>query len=607
MKNKKILVVEDEILVAKDIQTTLTDLGYSCPEIASNHGEAIQKTKEIVPDLVILDIKLNGGKDGIKTAEMINKEFDLPIIYLTAYADKETLKRAKITEPAGYILKPFEERELHSNIEMAFYKHEMERERIIRNEAIESSINGILLSDLDGNINYANMSFLKMWKYKAKDEVINSPIVKFWRNKGKTVEIMDELFKNGYWHGELTAEKKNGKFFEVEISANIVKNKKNEPICILASFIDISDRKKAENKLLQTKNHLQDIINSTAEIVISFDKNNKLSIWNKTAEYLTGYKKRSVLGNKIEKIEIFNDPEKIIENMEKVKSSGRKVNEELILNTIDGTKKILSMSFMSVTDEEGKYSGSLLVGEDITHNKENHGKIISGYSYFFQDRDINSFVDLFNDISKSKRKALYITRSNKNLSKIKKNRNIEVNTLRKKNIDDSKNIEDIFEIEKKIEKFCNNEESIIAMDGLHYLIMKFSYKKFVDLLFNINEIISNSHSILLIHVDPYLFDKKQMAVIENEMHAIPSQNINEIKLNDDLYDMLKYIDKENKNNSLVSLKKITKKFKIVYLTASKRLKTLESKGLIYTKRNGKLKTVYISNKGKNLLNRRLIA
>ena len=132
MSNAQILVVEDEYIVAKDIQNSLEKLGYTVPAIAASGEEAINKIREIQPSLVLMDIVLKGTMDGVETANQIRTKFDIPIIYLTAYSDEKTLQRAKITEPFGYLLKPFEERELYSTIEMALYKQEMEKEHLKR-------------------------------------------------------------------------------------------------------------------------------------------------------------------------------------------------------------------------------------------------------------------------------------------------------------------------------------------------------------------------------------------------------------------------------------------------------------------------------------------
>jgi DNA-binding LytR/AlgR family response regulator len=126
MSKTNILIVEDESIVAKDIQMSLRKLGYNVVAICSNGEDAIRAAEEHGPDLVLMDIMLKGDMSGIEAAEQIRSRFNVPIIYLTAYADESTLSKAKITEPYGYIIKPFKEIDLRTSIEMAQYKHQKE-------------------------------------------------------------------------------------------------------------------------------------------------------------------------------------------------------------------------------------------------------------------------------------------------------------------------------------------------------------------------------------------------------------------------------------------------------------------------------------------------
>lgn len=126
---KNILVIEDESIVSKDIQLSLKKLGYNVCGSASTGEDAVGMAVSEEPDLILMDIMLKGKLNGIETAHMIREKVDVPIIYLTAYADESTLNKAKITEPYGYIIKPFQEIDLHTSIEMALYKHSKEKEK----------------------------------------------------------------------------------------------------------------------------------------------------------------------------------------------------------------------------------------------------------------------------------------------------------------------------------------------------------------------------------------------------------------------------------------------------------------------------------------------
>jgi CheY-like chemotaxis protein len=160
MPKIKILVVEDESLVAKDIQNMLRGLGYEVMDVFSTGEEALVALRESDPDLVLVDIVLKGKIDGIVTAERIWETYGIPVIYLTAYADETTLLRAKVTEPFGYILKPFNERELQTTIEMAFYKAKMDKTLREREEWLSTILksigDGVIATDIEDRISFMN-------------------------------------------------------------------------------------------------------------------------------------------------------------------------------------------------------------------------------------------------------------------------------------------------------------------------------------------------------------------------------------------------------------------------------------------------------------------
>jgi DNA-binding LytR/AlgR family response regulator len=140
--NINVYIVEDESIVAKDIQNSLKKLGYNVLGISNNGADAVKKIVDLEPDIVLMDIMIKGSMTGIDVADILKKDYNIPVIFLTAYADENTLEKAKITEPYGYILKPFKEIDLHSTIEMALYKHkkdtEVQKERELLYSLIEN-------------------------------------------------------------------------------------------------------------------------------------------------------------------------------------------------------------------------------------------------------------------------------------------------------------------------------------------------------------------------------------------------------------------------------------------------------------------------------------
>lgn len=172
MAKSKILIVEDESIVAKDIQNSLKKLGYLVPTIVSSGEKAIEEIEENRPELVLMDIMLKGQMTGIESANVIRDRFQIPVIFLTAYADDNTISQAKIAEPYGYIIKPFKEKELQTTIEMALYKHDkdmnLRKERDLYHSIIENKENKdsiFVRADYRLNkINYSDIYYVEALK-----------------------------------------------------------------------------------------------------------------------------------------------------------------------------------------------------------------------------------------------------------------------------------------------------------------------------------------------------------------------------------------------------------------------------------------------------------
>lgn len=265
----KILVVEDQNIVALDIQNRLKSLNYVVTGTASSGAGAVKKAEETQPDLVLMDIMLKGDMDGVEAAEEIRYRFGIPVVYLTAYADNNTLQRAKITEPFGYILKPFQEKELQSTIEMALYRHKMEnqlRQREINFfNTLKCLDQGIIITDTKENVNFINDIVHKItgWNYRsATKEKINKILV-----PENEIINLNELSKTKSFN-QYIIKNKDHSSIEVFIKVLEIINEDNE----FSGYVIILNKTDDSNTLLQ-KDNINNIFNEINDNLTSIIAN----------------------------------------------------------------------------------------------------------------------------------------------------------------------------------------------------------------------------------------------------------------------------------------------------------------------------------------------
>jgi two-component system cell cycle sensor histidine kinase/response regulator CckA len=255
-KPSRILIVEDEQIVAKHIENHLKKGGYDPVGVAALGEDAVRLAAELQPDLILMDIRLAGDMDGIQAAEKIRARFNIPIIYLTAFADTETLERSRNTEPFGYLLKPFEAKVLYSTIEIALYKHRMEKklkesETRFRTLA-EAAPVGIFQTDIHGDFIYVNEKWCKMDGLSPEEASR-----KGWEN---ALHPEDREGISASWYQMVRTREKfaleyrfktpDGKITWLFGQAAALEDEDGNSIGYIGTVSDITDRKNLEEKLL---------------------------------------------------------------------------------------------------------------------------------------------------------------------------------------------------------------------------------------------------------------------------------------------------------------------------------------------------------------------
>lgn len=263
MVKKQILVVEDESIVAEHIRRSLQNMGYSVSSVASSGEKAIKEVEEKVPDLVLMDIVLQGEMDGIETAKQIRSRFNIPVVYLTAYSDEKILERAKITEPFGYVIKPFNERELRINIEIALYKHKMERELKESERWLAATLKSlgeaVIATDRKGIIKIMN-PFAEVLTGWTREEALGKPLATVFNiiSEGTDKQAEDPITKairQDSFYGladQTVLIAKEGARTPVDIIGTAIKDDRDCIIGVVLIFYDIIERIRIDETLKRT-------------------------------------------------------------------------------------------------------------------------------------------------------------------------------------------------------------------------------------------------------------------------------------------------------------------------------------------------------------------
>ena len=266
MSQTRILIVEDEMIVATDIQTTLLSLGYDVIDIVSSGEEAIYKVQELQPDFVLMDIRLQGELDGIQAAEEITANFSIPILFLTAYADQKTLERAKLTRPMGYILKPFEERELYTTIEVALYKHRMEKQLGEKSQWLNTVLisigDAVIASNLRNCVTFMNPVAEALTGWQQQDAV-NQPLAEVFKildeTSGKPIDnLVAQALQTGasvYLVDGAMLLSKNGTRIPIDQSAAPIRDANDAIQGSVLVFRDITEKKQIQQQLIHNAFH----------------------------------------------------------------------------------------------------------------------------------------------------------------------------------------------------------------------------------------------------------------------------------------------------------------------------------------------------------------
>ncbi|MCP4538386.1 MAG: PAS domain S-box protein [Chloroflexi bacterium] len=278
----QILVVEDELILAEDMRSNLIALGYSVPDVVVSGEEAVCKADEMRPDLVLMDIKLQGEMDGVEAAEQIRTRFDIPVIYITAFSDDVTLQRSKIAEPFGYVLKPIETRELYAAVEMALYRHKLET-RLKENErwldtTLRSIGDGVIATDDVGRVVFMNPVAEGLTGWRQAEAVGQDLSEVFCIVNEATRETVENPAARVLWEGAVVGLanhtlliRKDGVEIPIDDSGAPIRDDKGAITGVVLTFRDITKRKEAGAALLESMEALDQVFQHAVDPIYRYN------------------------------------------------------------------------------------------------------------------------------------------------------------------------------------------------------------------------------------------------------------------------------------------------------------------------------------------------
>jgi PAS domain S-box-containing protein len=382
----RILIVEDEFVVAADLKIRLENLGYTVTGQVVSGEQALERiTQQDRPDLVLMDIYLKGEKDGIQTAEEIKDQFEIPVVFVSAFADQELLGRAKVAEPFGYVIKPFAMNELRVAVEMALCKSDMEsklKESEKRYRRMAENIHDTLWTlDLDTmKDTYVSPGCRYHIGYEP-EELIDTDLRDLitFESREKVAEILAEEISRDSLPGvdpnrirqiEVEYFHKEGHNVWGEISVSFTRDDQGRPTGILGITRDITDRKLAETALAKSEARLRQITDNMVDLVAQTDLEGRFVYVSPSHQRVLGYAPKDLIGIPVLDLVHPDDMEKVlVATFQAIGDQGEKF-VEFRYRHINGHYIWLATQGKILLDDAGEITGAVFGSRDVTKQKE---------------------------------------------------------------------------------------------------------------------------------------------------------------------------------------------------------------------------------------------
>jgi PAS domain S-box-containing protein/putative nucleotidyltransferase with HDIG domain len=385
----RILIVEDEAIIAMSLRDSLERFGYEVAGLAGSGEEALSMAAETGPDLILMDIMIRGGMDGIKTARELRQRFDIPFIYVSAFADRETVERARDTEPYGYLNKPVSDRDLYSNIDAALLRHRLERKLRESEEQMriitENMRDTVWLMDLDFATRWISPSVTRTRGYTL-EELASLPLEKHLTpdSLGAATRLIAEYLtpenladrnREINVSVELEYYRKDGSTFWADTSMTLLRDAAGRPAGFLGVGRDITERRRAEEQreealkaLRESEERFRLLVENINDVLFTQDETGIITYISPVIERISRYKAGEIVGRSFTRFVEAEDLPALMESYSRTIAGGTEPLE-FRLRDRDGTIHHVRTS-SRIIEKNGAFAGLTGILTDITDRKK---------------------------------------------------------------------------------------------------------------------------------------------------------------------------------------------------------------------------------------------
>jgi PAS domain S-box-containing protein len=354
----RVSIVEDEALIAMDLERRLRALGYVVVSTVATGQEALNEVASHRPDLVLMDIRLEGEMDGIDAALRIRNQYRTPVLFLTSHTDESTIQRAKLTSAFGYLAKPFAERELHAAMQFALHRaqleNELDRQRNWLNAVLDSIKDAVVATAPDGTVRFMNAAAERMTGVAEPDAL------------GRKVEEVVRLETSA---PDATCVAVSGRRTPVEVSASPIRSNGS----VLGGVLALHDLT-STHAVRDALSRLASVVGSSDDAIIGLDPEGNVTDWNPAAERLFGYTKSEATGRALSFLSPAGDA-RGREMLEQLRTGATIRGTEALRVRADGSQVAVSISAAPIRNAQGGMAGISCIARDVTERKRAEAEI----------------------------------------------------------------------------------------------------------------------------------------------------------------------------------------------------------------------------------------